>query len=391
MKSRQNHFNDKDFLESLIQESIQGSMGEMITNLLNRLMVMQREQFLGASLYERSVDRVGHGNGFKPLTIKTSEGKLNVSVPQVRNTSHPFRPSVLECVQRSEKALRVAIGEMYVQGVSTRKVTTIVQNLWPEGVSSTTISNIAKELDADLDAFRNRPLEQPYKYVWLDALYEKVRRDGIVQSQAILVAIGLSTDGKREVIGISIEPSEAETHWRNFLESLHSRGLKGVELFISDDHVGLKNARRAVFTSTPWQRCFFHLQQNAQAKITNADQRISIAEAVRSIFNQESIEDAEQRLKQVVNEWQTKNPKFARWIDEASRESFTYFKYPKSHWKKIRTTNPLERLNKEIRRRTRVATIFPLESSCLRLISAVLVEQHEVWASKSYISLSNDK
>lgn len=389
MKVSQFRQTDSDFFENLIETTIQGCMGEVLEQLLNHIMLLQRDQFLGALPYERTDTRNGYANGFKPLTLKTAEGKLKVAVPQVRNSQTPFKPSVLDCATRSEKALRVAIGEMYVNGVSTRKVTKIVENLWPEGLSSGTVSNIAKELDFDLEQFRNRKLDSSYKYVWLDAMYEKVRLEGTVQSMAVLVAIGINSKGYREVIGISAKISEAETHWRSFLESLLERGLKGVDLIISDDHVGLKNARKAVFSHVMWQRCFFHLQQNAQSKINKMDQRIEIANDMRSIFNQTSSADAEAKLNTVVRKWESINPKFSDWVDQACREAFSFYKYPSEHWRKIKTTNPLERLNKEIRRRTRVAGIFPSEGSCMRLISAILVEQHETWAEKCYIKPAN--
>lgn len=389
MKSRQIRQTDSEFIQSLIEKTIHSSMSEILENFLNHIMLLQRDQFLNAMPYQRTDSRNGYANGFKPLTIKSPEGKLKVSVPQVRNSSGPFRPTTIDCASRSENALRAAIGEMYVNGVSTRKVTNVVDKLWPDGISSGTVSNIAKELDTDLEAFRNRSLISNYKYVWLDAIYEKVRINGTIQSSAILIAIGLNADGRREVLGVSAELSEAETHWRCFLESLSNRGLKGVELFISDDHVGLKKARKAVYPSVPWQRCFFHIQQNAQSKITSADQRIAIADDMKSIFNQPTIADAEMRLKVVVENWSSINPKFADWADEACREAFTYFNFPSEHWRKIRTTNPLERLNKEIRRRTKVASIFPSESSCLRLISAILVEQHEMWSDRCYIKVVN--
>jgi len=275
------------------------------------------------------------------------------------------------------------------EGVSTRKVKSIVKEFWPEGVSSTTVSNMTKELDEQFDRFRNRPLVQKYKFVWLDAQYEKVRQDGMVQSFAVLVAMGLNEEGKREIIGISGKMSEAEIHWAEFLESLLERGLKGVELIISDDHSGLKAARRSVIPSVPWQRCFFHLQQNAQSKVSSQIQRKSIANDIKGVFSQTSLRDAKRAASEVSKRWEKRNRRFSDWVEDACAEAFTYFKFESHFWRKIRTSNPLERTNREIKRRTKVATIFPNEASCIRLITANLVEAHENWATRNYIGMNH--
>ncbi len=297
MKSNQIQKTDNQFIQDMIQMSIEGSMNQVMEHLVNQMMLLQREQFLGAEPYERVEEREGYANGFKPRILKTPQGKLHVKVPQVRNSETPFYPEVLEGFSRSEKAFRAAIGEMYVNGVSTRKVAKVIESIWPDGVSSGTVSNIAKELDESLEAFRNRPLTDTYKFVWLDAQYEKVRYDGIVQSMAVLVAIGLNSKGEREILGVSAKVSEAEIHWREFLEGLMSRGLRGVELIISDSHKGLAAARKSVLPSIKWQRCFFHLQQNAQSKINSIKQRKEIANDIRSIFSQMSRVDAEAQVK----------------------------------------------------------------------------------------------
>lgn len=385
MKNSQTQATDNQFFKEMIQETVNGSMSHVMERFYNQMMALQREFFIGAGPYERTEDRQGYANGFKPLTIKSPMGKLNIQVPQVRQSNEIFRPSVLEGISRSEKALRAAIGEMYVQGVSTRKVSKIVQNLWPEGVSSGTVSNIAKELDAALESFRNRALDGTYKFVWLDATYQKVRLDGVVQSMAVLIAIGLNEAGEREVLGVSGKISEAEIHWREFLESLLARGLKGVELIISDDHSGLKAARQAVLPAVKWQRCFYHLQQNAQSKISHVGQRKEIAADLRSVFAQTTQEDATTLLKRYVKKWEKKAPRLSEWMEKACAESFTYFKFDEKYWRKIRTSNPLERLNREVKRRTKVVSIFPSEESCIRLISAMLVETNDSWAGRVYI------
>jgi transposase-like protein len=386
MKNSQTVKTEQDFLQEMIDKSIQGSMTGVLEHLVDQIMILQRQHFLSAGPYERTENRAGYSNGFKPLTIKGHEGKLNLNVPQVRDTPSSFRPPILDYVSRSEKALRAAIGEMYIQGVSTRKVSKIMKNLWPEGVSSTTVSNMTKELDESLEAFNNRPLEGSYQFVWLDATYEKVRQNGVVKSFAVLIAIGLNDQGFREVLGVSGQISEAEIHWKSFLESLLERGLKGVKLIISDDHSGLRNARNAVLPSVDWQRCIFHLQQNAQSKVSSIAQRKQIAMDIKAILSQQKLDDAEQMLKRIEKKWEKKAPQFSEWVFEACSEAFTFYKYQSDYWPKIRTSNPLERLNREIKRRTKVAGIFPSEKSCVRLISALLVETHENWSNRVYIT-----
>jgi len=389
MKNNQNQLANTDILQNLIEETIAGSLTSVMERMFNQMMFLQREQFLEASPYQRTDDRIGYANGFKPLTVKSGEGKMQLQAPQVRNCQQKFRPSVLECLSRSEKAFRSVLGEMYIKGVSTRKVGKVIESIWPSGVSSGTISNITKELESDLENFRNRKLEKPYQFIWLDAQYEKVRQDGILQSFAVFVAIGVDYKGVREVIGVSGQVSEAEIHWRDFMDSLNLRGLKGVQMIISDAHAGLREAREAIFPATPWQRCFFHLQQNAQSKITNVSQRKEIANDLKNVFSQFSLEDAKSLLKKYVIKWESKSKKLSEWMEEACLESFTYFKFDEKYWKKIRTSNPLERLNREIKRRTRVVSIFPSESSCIRLISAILIENNDNWAGKAYIKNSN--
>ena len=286
MKNNQNQVADTDILQNLIEETISGTLTSVMERMFNQMMFLQREQFLEASQYERTENRMGYANGFKPLTVKSGQGKMQLQIPQVRDCDQKFRPSVLECLTRSEKAFRSVIGEMYIKGVSTRKVGKVIESVWPDGVSSGTVSNITKELESDLENFRNRKLEKPYQFIWLDAQYEKVRQDGILQSFAVFVAIGVGYDGVREVIGVSGQISEAEIHWRSFMESLTKRGLKGVQMIISDAHTGLREARESVFPTVPWQRCFFHLQQNAQSKITNVGQRKEIANDLKNIFSQ---------------------------------------------------------------------------------------------------------
>jgi putative transposase len=360
-------------------------LGKAMELVLNAAMRLEREQHLNASDYERTASRTGYANGFKPKTLQTRVGELALQVPQTRDA---FYPSSLEKGVRSERALRVAIAEMYVQGVSTKKVAKITEELCGMEVSSAQVSRVSQELDEHLSTWRDRPLGE-YRYVWLDARYEKIRVDRRVVDCAVLVALGVNAEGQREVIGVSVSLSEAEVHWRQFLQSLVGRGLSGVQLLISDDHAGLGAARRAVFPSVPWQRCQFHLQQNAQAYVTKLSDRPIVAEKIRAIFNAPNVDEAKRLLQLAVDEYTESNTQLAEWMENNLEQGFTVFTVaPQAHWKKLRTSNPLERLNKEIKRRTRVVGIFPNTASCLRLVSAILMEQSEDWlVGKTYMKL----
>ena len=360
----------------------------VIEVLINEAAKLERAKALKAAPYERTEERQGHANGFKDKTMHTRMGAVRVKIPQVRGLD--FYPGCIEKGIRSERALKLAVAEMYVQGVATRKVQKITEKLCGFHVSSTQVSKLVGQLDEGLKAFRERPLGR-FRYVYFDAIYEKVREHGMVQKKAVLIALGVNDEGQREILGISASSSEAEVHWRAFFESLCRRGLNGVELIISDDHKGLKNALTAIFPTIPWQRCYFHLAQNAQQYAPNKAMKTEIADAVREVFNETSKEEAEQRLKRVVKRFEDKAPKFAEWFEENAHEAFTFFKFPKNHWKKIRTNNNAERLNREIRRRTRVVCIFPNENSCLRLITAVLQETHEAWTTgRAYLKMEKE-
>ena len=278
---------------------------------------------------------------------------------------------------------------MYVQGVSTRKVIEVLQKLvGPEvSISSTQVSRCAEKLDAGLDAWRRRPLDET-PYVLLDARYERVREAGQVVDCAVLVAFGITASGHRRVLGVLVALSEAEVHWRAFLDSLIERGLRGVKFIASDDHAGLKAARKAMFAGVPWQRCQFYLQHNAQGYVSTLDKKAPVARTIRSIFNAPDVNEANRLLGQAVEDWRSTNPKLAAWAEEHLAQGFTVFGLPAEHRGRMRTTNGLERLNKEIKRRTRVATLFPNSASCLRLVSAILAEQDEEWMSaKIYLNM----
>jgi putative transposase len=375
-----------DAYAALLENGLDGA-GEALRILVNEASKIERAQFLNAQSHERTAERTDYANGYKPKTVMTRVGKVTFDVPQVRGGG--FYPSALEKGSRTEQALNIALAEMYVQGVSTRKVITVLQSLLgPDvSISSAQVSRAAENLDAGLAAWRERPLgEMPY--VFIDARYERVREGGHLIDCAVLVAVGVGADGVRRVLGVSVALSEAEVHWRAFLDSLIQRGLRGVKLIVSDDHSGLKAARRAVLPSVPWQRCQFHLQQNAQSYITRVDQRKPVALRIRSIFNAPDKAEAERLLKQALEIWTKDAPKLAQWAEESLPMGFAVFDFPEGHRTRLRTTNGLERINREIKRRTRVASIFPSTASCLRLVSALLAECDEEWMSgKMYINL----
>ena len=371
---------------ALLNHGLDGA-GEALRILVNEASKIERNHFLNAQPHERTADRIDYANGFKPKTIMTRVGELTFEVPQVRGGG--FYPGALEKGSRTEQALNIALAEMYVQGVSTRKMITVLQSLLgPEvSISSTQVSRAAEQLDAGLSAWRERPLDET-PYVFLDARYERVREAGRLVDCAVLVAVGITRDGHRRVLGVSVALSEAEVHWRAFLDSLIRRGLKGVQLIVSDDHAGLKAARRATLPSVPWQRCQFHLQQNVQFYVTRLDQKKPVVQRIRAIFNAPDQVEAERLLKQAVQAWATDAPKLALWAEENLPEGFTVFASPHAQRMRLRTTNGLERINREIKRRTRVASIFPNTASCLRLVSALLAECDEEWMTrKIYLNL----
>ena len=357
----------------------------ILENLLNRVMEAERISALGAEPYERTDNRQGYANGYKPKQLQTRVGQLNLQVPQVRGFS--FYPQSLEKGTRSEKALKLAIAEMYLKGVSTRKVHSITEALCGMDISSSQVSRISKELDEDLNVFRNRLLGE-FSYVTLDALYLKVRHGGTVISMPCLIAYGVNLKGRREILGSLISLSEAEVHWREFLKSLVKRGLSGVRLFTSDDHVGLKAARRAVFPSVPWQRCQFHMSSNAQSYAPKRSMKSEIGQAMRDIFDSRDLDTALIMTDKVTEEFEKKAPAFVKWLSDNIDEGFTVYKFPREHCKKLRTSNGIERVNREIRRRERVAVMFPSEESAHRLVSGVLIEIHEEWVSgKRYLDM----
>jgi transposase-like protein len=349
---------------------------ELIQMVINAAMQSERQQYLKAEPYQHTEERQGHANGYKPKTVRTRVGSISFSIPQVREGG--FYPEALEKGLRSERALLLALAEMYVQGVSTRKVKAVTEKLCGVSMSSTQVSHAAALLDTELEKWRNRPLGE-YPYLFVDAYYEQVREDGQVRHLAVLVAVGVDLDGKREILGVSVSLSEHELHWRAFLESLKARGLGGLQLITSDDHAGLRAARLAVFGGIPWQRCQFHLQQNAQAYVPRKDMQAEVAEDIRTIFNAPNRATADAYLAKAIEKYQKTASRLAEWMAANIPEGLMNFSFPVDHRRLIRTTNGVERLHREVRRRARVVSIFPNQSACLRLVSAVLSEISDEW------------
>jgi len=367
-----------------VQEQGLDVLPELIRIVLNAAMQAERSEHLQAAPYQHNEERQGYANGYKPKTMRTRIGDITFAVPQVREGG--FYPQALEKGLRSERALTLALAEMYVQGVSTRKVKAITEQLCGVSITSSAVSQATQQLDTELVRWRERPLGE-YPFLFLDAYYEQVREDGQVRSLAVLVAVAVTLAGKREILGVSVSLSEHEVHWRTFLESLKQRGLGGVQLITSDDHAGLRAARLAVFGGIPWQRCQFHLQQNAQGYVPHKHMQAEVAADIRMIFDAPDRPTAEAYLAKAVSKYQTSASRLAEWMAANIPEGLTVFAFPAAFRKLLRTTNGVERLHREVRRRARVVSIFPNSASCLRLVSAVLAEISEEWLTgRTYIN-----
>jgi putative transposase len=370
-------------LNDLINLLLQGGLGDGLPRiaeiLMNAAMLVERTKHLGAGPYERVEARNGHANGFKPRTFHTSMGGLELAAPQVRGSDTPFRTSLLEKGSRSDRALKSAIASMYLQGVSTRRVTTVMGELCGFEVSSTQVSNLTAELDAEFTKWRDRPLPE-IAHLFIDATYYKVRIDGVVRDCATLIAIGIRRDnGKRLILGVSCALSEAEVHWRGFLASLKERGIGIPDSVTSDAHEGLRAALRATLNSSPWQRCQFHLQQNAQAYVPTKELKLKVAADIRRIFNADDRAHAEAKLADFVKAYAKSAPRLATWAEQNIPEGLAVFSFPEASRKRLRTSNMCETLNSQIKRRTRVVGLFPNDSSLLRLVTGVLMEISEEW------------
>ena len=376
-----------EILKAITEEGMD-VVPQVMTHLFNAAMLAERTSTIGAEHYERSENRKGYANGFKPKSMNTRFGKIKLSIPQTRNLE--FYPQCLEKGERSEKALKVAIAEMYLNGVSTRRVTEITEALCGVEISSTQVSNITKALDEEFIKFRQRRLPL-FVYVTVDAKYEKVRVDKQVVSQCLLVAVGVREDGYREVLAVAVKNSEARVNWKEFLEDIKQRGVTTARMFTSDDHSGLREALKDVYPDVPWQRCQFHFSQNAQHKAKTAAQKTEIAEAVRAIFNQTTIENAQTTADSIVEQFRKRNPDFAVWLESNIHECLAIYSQPEKLRRQLRTSNGLERVNREINRRTSIVGIFPNSDALLRLASGILIEIHENWitAPQPYMKLIN--
>jgi transposase-like protein len=377
------------FLNLLLNEGLQNALPRIAEILINTAMLLERETHIGAAPYQRGVERNGYANGFKSRNFQTAIGALKLSVPQVRQSDSVFSSSLLEKGSRSDRALKSAIATMYVEGVSTRRVTKVMEQLCGFEVSSGQVSKLNKQLDHEFEKWRTRPLP-PIAYMTLDATYHKVRIDGVVRDCATLTAYGIRcADGKRIILGVSCALSEAEVHWRVFLNGLKERGIGIPSLVTSDAHGGLKAALKAALNGTPWQRCQFHLQQNAQEYVTKQDLKAKVAADIRAIFNADDRAHAEERLKQFVKIYSQSQPKLAAWAEENLPDGFTVFAFPEAHRRRLRTSNACEKVNRQIKARTRVVGLFPSEESLLRLVSGVLTEISETWETgKAYLSIT---
>jgi transposase-like protein len=366
-----------DFLRPLIEAVVQ------------QVLEAEMDEAVGAAKSERTTNRTGYRSGYYSRTLVTRVGKLELRIPQDRQGR--FRTEVFERYQRSEKALVAALTEMYVQGVSTRKVKAITEELCGHEFSASTISRMNQGLDRELEQFAKRRLEESYPYLILDARYEKVREDGVIRSQAVLIAIGIDWEGRRNVLAVELANRESLTSWKDFALGLKQRGLKGVELVISDDHAGLRGAIREVFTEAVWQRCYVHFLRNALDHLPRKSNDECMTE-LRWIYDRRTVEEARQDLAAWLKKWGKRYEKLCDWVESNIEETLTFYRLPRQHHKNLKSTNLLERLNEEIKRRTLVVRIFPNTASCLRLVRALAVEMHENWIEATrYLNMEDLK
>jgi len=365
---------DRDFLKQAVKDAIQEVLeGEM-------------SEFLGAAPGERTEGRNGYRAGYYGRNLVTRIGKLELRVP--RDRSGEFSTALFERYARSEKALVAALAEMYVQGVSTRKVKAITEELCGHSFSASSISAINKGLDETLARLAQRRLDEPYPYLILDARYERVREAGVIAHQAVLIAIGINWEGQRQVLAVEMANRESQSSWKDFLLHLKERGLFGVEFVVSDDHAGLKKAIFEVLTEAAWQRCYVHFLRNALDYLPRKADDDCLQE-LRWIYDRRDIQEAQRDLAAWIGKWQGKYPKLVDWVEANIVQTLTFYRLPRAHHKHMKSTNMLERLNEEIKRRTLVVRIFPNTPSCLRLIRALCVETHESWLEDSrYLNMA---
>ena len=376
-----------EIVQLLIQDKAE-AFPKILARIWNQAMLVERQTHLGVDRYERNDERNGQANGFKPRAYQTLAGKLDLLVPQVRGSSTPFYPKTLDRGSRSERAITLAAAEMYVQGVSTRRVETVFRHLGIEHFSAEQVSTATKALDEELGKWRRRKLGC-FKVLFVDATYQKVRVDGAAIDLATFIVTGIGEDGHRSILSVDSAFDEAEVHWRNVFRDLVERGIHGVKLIVSDAHTGLAAARKAVFSGVKWQRCQLHLQQNAQAQISKAGLKEQVASDIRAIFNAPSYEESKRLLDMFVARYAKEQPKLAAWAEENIPEGLTVFSLPEAMRKKLRTNNLEERLNRSIKARTRLISVFPNQASQLRLVSAICMEISDEWeAGMIYLNVS---
>jgi putative transposase len=375
----------KELLRKAHMEHDADFLKEGVRALSQALMEMEVEEHIGAGRHERSEGRSGHRNGYRERTWDTRAGAIELKVPRVRDSS--YFPSLLEPRRRAERALSAVVQEAYIHGVSTRKVDDLVKALGMTGISKSRVSELCEELDGEVERFRNRGLEGPYPYVWLDATYVKCRQDGRVASVAVVIAVGVKAQtGEREILGLDVGPSEDGAFWTSFLRSLVGRGLSGVRLVTSDAHRGLKGAVQTVLVGASWQRCRVHFMRNALSLVPKAAQQM-VGATIRTVFAQPDAQSAREQWLRVSEGFRHRFGRLSELMEEAEEDVLAYGAFPREHWQKIWSNNPLERLNKEVKRRTNVVGIFPNEAAVIRLVGSVLSEQHDEWqVSKRYFS-----
>ena len=357
---------------------------EGVRVLAEELMEIELAEHVGAERHERTADRTDYRNGYRERPWDTRVGTIELKVPRVRDGS--FFPSLLEPRRRAERALVAVVQEAYLQGVSTRRVDDLVQALGMQGISKSQVSRMCAELDKEVERFRTRKLEGPYPYVWLDGTFVKVRENGRVVSQAIVIAIAVTTSGEREVLGMDVGPSESGAFWLAFLRDLAARGLDGVKLVISDAHAGLKTAIGSVLQGASWQRCRVHFMRDALALVPKSAQQM-VAATIRTVFAQPDATAAREQWRRVADTFRARFGRLAEMLDAAEADVLAYANFPAAHWHQVWSNNPLERLNKEVKRRTDVVGIFPNTPAVVRLVGCILAEQHDEWqAARRYFS-----
>jgi transposase-like protein len=353
---------------------------------LEEVLQAEMTDCVGAEPGERTAGRLGYRAGYYDRGLITRVGKIELRVP--RDRAGEFSTALFERFGRSEKALVSALAEMYVQGVSTRKVKAITEELCGHRFSASAISAINKGLDESLTRFARRRLSEPYPYLILDARYEKVREDGVIQSQAVLLAIGINWEGQRQLLGVELANRESQSSWREFLIGLKQRGLTGVEFVVSDDHAGLKKAIAEILPEAAWQRCYVHFLRNALDYLPRKADDDCLQE-LRWLYDRRNLAEAQRDLAAWLTRWQKKYPKLTNWVEENIGETLSFYRLPRQHHRHLKSSNMLERFNEELRRRTRVVRIFPNAASCLRLVRALCAETHEAWLEdKRYINMS---